>query len=86
MIEAAVMLTPDGKTELLSFVNGSGHFGNSYFDPIPCSVSCDMAVPKAPVRVTGLKTGEALPYSYENGRLSLTLPGLSLYDAAVIEY
>ena len=86
MIEAAVMITPDIKTELLSFVNGSGCFGNSYFDPIPTDVTCDMAVPKAPVSVRSMVTGEALEYRFENGRVTLTLPRLGLFDAAVIEY
>ncbi len=86
MVEIAVMITPDIKTELLSFVNASGHFGNSYFEPIPCDITCNMAVPKSPVRVTSLTTGRDLDYRFEDGRVTLTLTGLGLFDAAVIEY
>ena len=86
MIEIAVMITPDIKTELLSFVNASGHFGNSFFEPLPCEVTCNMAVPKAPARVFSMTTGEDLPYSFENGRVTLTIPKLGLFDAAVIDY
>ncbi len=86
MIEIAVMITPDFKTELLSFVNSSGHFGNSFFEPIPCDVTCNMAVPKAPARVYSMATGEALAYTFADGRVTLTLPKLGLFDAAVIDY
>ncbi len=86
MIEIAVMITPDIKTELLSFVNASGHFGNSFLEPIPCEVTCSMAVPKAPARVYSMTTGKALDYTFEDGRVTLTLPKLGLFDAAVIDY
>ena len=33
-----------------------------------------------------MQTGEALDWCFEDGRLTLTLPRLELFDAAVIDY
>ena len=86
MIEVAVMITPDIKTELLSLVNSSGHFGNSFFEPIPTDVTCNMAIPKPPVRVYSMVTGEDLAYEFDGSRITITVPKVGLFESVVIDY
>ena len=45
-----------------------------------------MAVPKAPRRVYSMTTGKDLEYTFSDGRVTLTVPKLGLFDAAVIDY
>ena len=71
--------------EAVHFVNGSGHFGNSFFEP---EVLADqtVAVPwnKATARCENLDEPGNLVYSLTDGVLTITVPKLSAHACVVV--
>jgi hypothetical protein len=85
MVEVTLHESRDGKTQLLHLVNGSGHFGTTFFEPVPMhdvrvSIACDAA----PASVASLVTGAVVPFEFSAGTLSVTVPRLDLWEALQI--
>jgi hypothetical protein len=76
---------PEG-FDLVHLVNGSGHFGVSFFAPVSMhEVEVVVAYPQPPTAVRSLVTGEACRHRWDAGRLAIHLPHLGLFDALRIE-
>ena len=77
-----------GKKEGLSvvhFVNGSGHFGNSFFAPaVLADQTAELPWDGTPVTVENLDEPGNVEVSYEDGRLLITVPKLSAHAGIVI--
>ncbi len=71
--------------EVVHFVNTSGHFGTSFFDP-PKLVDQIVELPwdGSPVTCSGLSAPEALDYEVDRNRLRLHLKTLGFYECVVI--
>jgi hypothetical protein len=84
-VEITVMEAEDGSYRLLHLVNGSGHFGNSFYPPVPLR-DLVVAIPcvSRPGAVIGLRAGEPLAYTWEEGRLTVHLRDLGLFEAVKI--
>ena len=85
MVEVTRFGKQDGTSDLIHLVNGSGHFGVSFFEPVTMrGVDIELLEDRTPSSVVGLVSGEAIPFSSNGGRRRLTVPGLSLFEAVQI--
>jgi hypothetical protein len=91
MVEVTRFAKADGRYDLVHLVNGSGHFGNSFYAPvrmkdIRVSIECD----SAPQTIIALRGGAELPdgasptFDWEDGQLSIDVPELGLFEALKI--
>lgn len=85
MVEVTLFARRDGTHQLLHLVNGSGHYGVSFFAPAVMS-DLTVVVPceAAPRSVTSLVTGTSPETAYADGRLTVRIPRLELFDAIKI--
>ncbi|GHV06683.1 hypothetical protein FACS189485_15620 [Spirochaetia bacterium] len=84
MVETTLAARP-GRV-VVQLVNITGHYGNSYYEPLPVSnitLQAPVTIPVTAVRT--LRSGEALPYKQANGVVEFTLPVLKEYEAVILE-
>ncbi len=81
-VEGALLEADDGSYQLLSLVNGSGHFGTSFYAPEPMTdVEVVVGCAREPHRVEGLVAEAPLPHEWEDGKLTVRIPTLELLEA-----
>ncbi len=86
MVEVTLASMPDGARRVLHLVNGSGHFGVSYFAPVPMTgLEVELDSPRRPDSARSLVLGSACEFTWSESRLTVRLPRLDLFDALVIE-
>ena len=87
MVEATHFEKADGSAQIIHLVNGSGHFGVSFFAPVPIA-DLDVVIPcdRAPKAVQGLVSGKALSFSHAQDRLTVRVPRLALFEAISIDH
>jgi hypothetical protein len=74
-----------GRT-ILHLINYSGHQERSFHDPLEIrDIRLEVAAPSGCTRAFSVQLGEALPAQVTEGRLTLTLPRLGLFDMVVLE-
>jgi hypothetical protein len=86
MVEIALHQNANDGFHLLTLLNNSGHFGVSFFEPVPLQ-SRVVEIPwELPVsRAVSLVQRKELAFSHDSGRLAITLPELGMFDAIRIE-
>jgi len=85
MVEVTLAEKNDGSYQLLSLVNASGHFGNSFYAPVTMTdVVVEVPLSEQPVSVVGLRSGQALPHEWADGTLTVHVPSLALFEAIKI--
>jgi hypothetical protein len=85
MVEVTLLGSRDGKAQLLHLVNGSGHFGTTFYAPVPMyDVNVTIPCDAEPASVTSLVTGETAVFEFADGTLSVTVPKLELLEALQI--
>jgi Hypothetical glycosyl hydrolase 6/Beta-galactosidase trimerisation domain len=83
MVEVTLLERADG-TLLLHLVNASGHFGVREVSPVPMrDTEIVLSFDGQPTSVTAL-VGERCAWSAADGRLTIRLPELGLFEALVI--
>jgi hypothetical protein len=67
-------------------VNTSGHFGVSFFAPVPMH-DLEITIPysQAPEQVRGLVCGTAYVHQWADGRLTVWVPRLDKFEAVQVE-
>jgi len=76
----------DRSARLLHLINHSGHFGASYVAPIPIrDLEVELPTEGEPSGVAGLVAGRSYAWSANDGRLSISVPELGLFEAMRIE-
>jgi hypothetical protein len=84
-VEVTLLEKEGGRVRLLNLVNTSGHFGSSFYAPVPMSeVAVSIAQPRKPDSVVGLRSGETLPFDWEDDILTVRVPRLALFEAIEI--
>jgi hypothetical protein len=77
-----------GKTEektLIHFVNGTGHFGTSFFDPVPVSdVQVEIPWEYEDIRCDNLDEPGNVRFELINGTLKISIPRLGFHACVVI--
>jgi hypothetical protein len=85
-VEATQFEKADGSTQLIHLVNGSGHFGNTFYAPVTMhDVQVVVTCARQPKAVRGLRTGQPLRFTWADGRLSVQVPALELFEAIEVE-
>ncbi len=84
-VEVTLFEKPDGGCQVFHLVNGSGHFGTSFFAPVVMT-DLEVRIPCArePSTVESLRERQACAYQWENGCLTITIPRLQLFEALKI--
>lgn len=86
MVETTLLHRDGEDFRLLCLVNGSGHFGNSFYKPLTLT-DLRVQIPfqaKTVRSVTRLSDGEALPFSWQEERLTIDVDRLEAFDALLI--
>lgn len=87
MVEATHFGKVDGAYDLLHLVNGSGHFGTSFFPPVTMhDLRVDLPLARRPAAVHSLVHGKAYDHDWQGGTLTVQVPALDLFDAVRIEF
>jgi hypothetical protein len=86
MVEVTHYQSDDGTYHLIHLVNGSGHFGSSFYPPVSMhDIQIEIAIEGQIKSVKGLRCGRPLPYELLNGQLSINLPQLGLFEVIKID-
>jgi Hypothetical glycosyl hydrolase 6/Beta-galactosidase trimerisation domain len=87
MVEATLLDKRDGSASLLHLINHSGRAGNRYVAPVAIR-DLEVVVPleTEPATVTGLVAGRPCAWSASEGRLSIRVPELGLFQALRIQH
>jgi len=87
MVEVTLFSPAGTEDLLLQFVNTSGHFGNSFYAPVPME-GIEVQVPGVadPKRVTSLVTGKEYPFRHVGRALAIHVPRLELHEALRLAY
>ena len=85
MVEATLLERTDRSARLLHLINHSGHFGASHVAPIPIrDLEVELPTEGEP-RGRGSVAGRSYAWSANDGRLSISVPELGLFEAMRIE-
>jgi hypothetical protein len=72
---------------LLHLVNGSGHFGTSFYAPLPMqAVEVVVPCPVPPVSVNSLVRDQVCGYTWQEGRLTVKIERLNLFEAIEVAF
>jgi hypothetical protein len=87
MVESTHFGSKTGAYDLLHLVNGSGHFGASFFAPVPMhGLRLELPLARRPTAVRSLVHGKDYDHQWQGGTLTVTVPLLELFDAVRIEF
>ena len=75
----------DGSSQLVHLVNGSGHFGVSFYQSVKMvDLKIELPSTKSPKSVRSLVSGKTCAYSRSDDLLTIQVPELSLFEAIEI--
>jgi len=85
MVEATLFRQTNDQAHLLHLVNGSGHFGVSFFESVVMhNVQVKLPWPQAPRSVTSLVSGQTCRFDWRDGVLEIQVDKLNLFEAIKI--
>jgi hypothetical protein len=84
LVEVTLMAQPARRRMLVHLVNGSGHHGTAYFEPIAMR-DIRVELPGKVGRVRAVALGRDLPATSGGGASAVTLPRLDAYEVLEIE-
>jgi hypothetical protein len=84
-VEVTLHEKADGSCQLLHLVNGSGHFGNTFYAPIPMNgVRVELPASRPVRAVMALRSGQTCAFSQHGQAFTLHVPRLELFEAVKI--
>ena len=87
MVEVTYATSRNKEYSLVQLVNATGHFGTSYFEPVPVrDIRIELCNDRKVESVNTICSGKALEFKQEDGKLSFTLPELNDYECIRISY
>lgn len=87
MVEVTYATSRSKDYSLVQLVNATGHFGTSYFEPIPVrDIRIELYNDRKIESVNTICSGKAIEFKQEDGKLSFTLPELNDYECIRISY
>ena len=85
MVEVTWFEKVDGSSQLVHLVNGSGHFGVSFYPPVKMvDLEIELPSPKSPKLVRSLVSGETCTFDWSDNLLTIQIPELRLFEAIEI--
>jgi hypothetical protein len=86
MVEVTVGRESGGSHAMVQLVNATGHFGRSFFEPVPVGDIClKIPLKRQPVRLERLTTGGKVPYVWEDGLLRFRIDGLQEFECVFVQ-
>lgn len=86
MVEATHFHNANEYFDLVHLVNTSGHFGVSFFAPVPMhDLEVSIPYPRQPRAVRGLVSGTELAHHWADGQLIVQVPRLGGFEAIRVE-
>jgi hypothetical protein len=86
MVEVTHFTRTDGTHDLVHLINGSGHFGNSFFAPVPMhDLTINVRYSQRPQSVRSLVRETQCNFNWHNGELTIDIPRLGVFEALRIE-
>jgi len=71
--------------DIMHLINLTGFSGNTYFPPYGLQqLTFSLKLAFEPKKVFGLKSGNTVPFTWKNGKITFELPALEDYEAIVI--
>lgn len=71
---------------VLHLINLTGFSGNTYFKPYTMhNINVDCQIPEKPKEIRLIKNKQSIEFSWNQGRLTFTIPTLTDYEAVIIE-
>ena len=84
-VEVTRFALADGRSQVVHLVNGSGHFGASFYAPISMTdMTVALAADAKPTSVRSLVAQAEYAWTWANGSLAIAVPRIELFDAIVI--
>lgn len=85
MVEATLFEQKERNSTLLHLVNGTGHFGATFYAPVTLSdLEVSFPAAEAPKSVKSLISGSDFEHEYRDGQLTVKLGKLGLFEAIKI--
>ena len=85
-VEVTLFGKVDRPASLLHLVNTSGHFGNTFYAPVPMrGVQVMVPCERQPRQVHALRADQLLDFSWTQSYLRVEVPVLELFEALLIE-
>ena len=82
MVEVTWLEQAETGKRLLHLVNLSGHFGTSFYAPLPMrNLVVTVPCPEEPSAARSLVDGQAIPFDWQSGQLTLQVAELDLFQA-----
>ncbi|GAB4561123.1 MAG: hypothetical protein Kow0047_08210 [Anaerolineae bacterium] len=82
MVEVTRHASADGQYELIHLVNGSGHFGVTFYEPVPMTdITISIPSVQRPQRVLSLVSAQEYEHAWADGVLTIHVPQLRFFDA-----
>lgn len=87
VVEVEHTVRRDGTVDYVHLINYTGHSLKSYFAPVPLyDLSVEVPWKKEPPKtVFSMTAGKSVPFTFEDGRLRLTVDRLDLFEAIRLE-
>ena len=82
MVEVTV--GKSGNRAVVHLVNGTGHFGTSFFDPVPVDAEFEIPWDKENASIENLDAAGNVEFSIRDGKLRVKVPGLGFHACLVI--
>lgn len=87
MVEATWFENTGSGSRLLHLVNGSGHFGVSFYAPLPLNgLEVVVPCPNKPSAVKSLVKDQACDYGWQEGWLAVKVAQLGLFEAIEVDF
>ncbi len=87
MIEVTLYKQEEKDSYLLNLVNGSGHFGNSYYKPVKeTNLNIDIECKKKVRSLEGLVSGDEYHFVQKEDRLKIEIPEINLFESIKIKF
>ena len=87
MIEVTRGYEMNGSHAMIHLVNGTGHFGCSFFEPVEVrNINLKAALDKKPTELRSLVTGQIIPFVWKEGHVHFQIERLGELEAVDIVF
>jgi hypothetical protein len=87
MVEITLGVNAESEHALLQLVNTTGHFGNSYFKPVPIdNVVVDLPLAEQVVSARSLVDGRGIAFAQANGRVRLQVDHVGEFESIKLSF
>lgn len=87
MLSVAAGMARDGNHALIQMVNHTGHFGTSYFPPVPLrDIALRLPLPQRPAYVASQTKNTRIPFDWEQGMLRVKTDIQDYFEGLLVRF